>query len=177
MSKQPPDRTRSVRANGIDSAYDSFGDEDHPAILLISGLGTQMIRWTEAFRAALAARGIRVIGYDCRDAGLSRHLDAVPAPDFGRLAATFMSGQRPDVPYTLGDLPADAVPLLESLAIGRAHVVGRSMGDMVAQILASDFPDRVHSPTSIMASTGNPALPPSAPGRHGIDDRPKARPL
>lgn len=74
-----------------------------------------------------------------------------------------MSGQRPNVPYTLGDLAADAVALLESLAIGRAHVVDRSMGDMVAQILASDFPDRVHSLTSIMASTGNPALPQARP--------------
>lgn len=163
MTAPRPAQTRTIRANHLDLAYDSFGNEDDPAMLLISGLGTQMIRWTEGLCTALASRGYRVIRYDNRDAGLSSHLKDVPAPDFGALVAALMAGQRPDVPYTLGDLAADAVALLDALSIERAHVVGRSMGGMIAQTIASDVPERVLSLTSIMSGTGNPALPQAHP--------------
>ena len=148
-----------VKANGIDLAYDSFGKEDDIAILLIAGLGTQMIRWTVPFCEALAARGYRVIRFDNRDSGCSTHFNQCPPPDFGALAAALMAGRRPDVPYTLHDMASDAIGLLDGLAIERAHVVGRSMGGMIAQIMASEHPQRVLSLTSIMSSTGNPALP------------------
>jgi pimeloyl-ACP methyl ester carboxylesterase len=151
-----------AKANGIDLAYDSFGDEANETILLIAGLGTQMIRWTVPFCEALAARGYRVIRFDNRDSGCSTHFHHCPQPDFGALAAALMAGQQPDVPYTLYDMAADAIGLLDALAIDRAHVVGRSMGGMIAQIMASEHPGRVLSLTSIMSSTGNPILPQAA---------------
>ncbi len=176
MSTHRPETTRTTRANGIELAYDCFGAEDHDPILLVSGLGTHMIRWTDRFCAALAARGYRVIRYDNRDAGLSTHLDAAPVPDFGALVAALMAGERPEVPYTLGDLTADAVALLDALSIDRAHVVGRSMGGMIAQTLASGYPQRVLSLTSIMSSTGNPALPQADPGVMALMTGPKPDP-
>lgn len=152
-----------TRVNGIDLAWDGFGDVADETILLMSGLGTQMIRWTQGFCAALAARGYRVIRFDNRDAGLSTHLSAATPPDFGALAADLMAGRQPDVPYRLDDMAADAIALLDALGIARAHVVGRSMGGMIAQIMASEHPERVLSLTSIMSSTGNPALPQATP--------------
>jgi pimeloyl-ACP methyl ester carboxylesterase len=152
-----------VKANGIDLAYESFGDGADEAILLIAGLGTQMIRWTVPFCEVLAARGYRVIRFDNRDTGRSTHFHQCPLPDFGALAAALMAGQRPEVSYTLHDMAADAIGLLDALAIARAHAVGRSMGGMIAQIMASEHPGQVLSLTSIMSSTGNPMLPQAAP--------------
>ena len=145
-----------VRANGIDLACDSFGDASAPAILLIAGLGTQMTRWTEKFCMALAAQGFRVIRFDNRDCGLSTHFSHAPAPDFQAM----MAGTMPVAAYTLDDMAADALGLLDAMGIERAHFVGRSMGGMIAQIMASSSPLRVLSLTSIMASSGNPGLPP-----------------
>jgi len=150
--------TSSVRANGLTIAFESFGAVDAEPFLLISGLGVQMTRWSTAFCDALASQGFRVIRYDNRDVGLSTHLDTALIPDFGVLAAALGRGERPDLPYTLSDMAEDAVGLLNTLQIKRAHVVGRSMGGMIAQIMASEHPDRVMSLTSIMSSTGNPGL-------------------
>ncbi|QHW34865.1 alpha/beta hydrolase [Paenibacillus rhizovicinus] len=152
-----------LNVNGIDLAYDSFGNENDEAIILIAGLGTQMIRWTDPFCRLLAARGFRVIRFDNRDAGCSAHFDHYQALDFGALAAALMSGQRPDVPYTLDDMASDAIGLLDALSIDRAHFVGRSMGGMIAQLASSTYPERVRSLTSIMSSSGNPALPQTSP--------------
>jgi pimeloyl-ACP methyl ester carboxylesterase len=151
-----------LKVNRINLAYDSFGDEVAGVILLIAGLGTQMIRWTVPFCQNLAALGYRVIRFDNRDVGCSTHFTQHAVPDFGSLASMLMAGQRPDVPYTLDDMANDAVGLLDALSIDRAHVVGRSMGGMIAQILASEHPERVLSLTSIMSSTGNPILPAAA---------------
>jgi len=107
----------------------------------------------------LASRGYRVIRFDNRDAGLSTHLTDCPVPDFAALAAALARRQRPDVPYTLHDMAADTVGLLDALSIARAHLVGRSMGGMIAQLVASDHAPRVMSLTALMSSTGNPALP------------------
>lgn len=148
----------SVRANGLTVAFDSFGAIDAEPFLLISGLGVQMIRWSSPFCDALASQGYRVIRYDNRDAGLSTHLDTAPVPELSLLVAALRRGERPGLPYTLGDMAEDAVGLLDALQIERAHVVGRSMGGMIAQLMASDHPDRVSSLTSIMSSTGNPSL-------------------
>jgi len=152
-----------LKANGVELAYDSFGEKTGEAIFLIAGLGTQMIRWTRPFCKELAARGYRVIRFDNRDAGCSTHFKQHGAPDFGSLVAMLMAGQRPDVPYTLDDMAADTIGLLDALPIDRAHVVGRSMGGMIAQIVASEHPERVLSLTSIMSSTGNPNLPQAPP--------------
>jgi len=152
-----------LQANNINIAYDSFGNENDEAILLISGLGAQMIRWTTPFCESLATKGFRVVRFDNRDAGLSTHFTDSPVPDFSALANAVAAGRRPDVPYTLDDMAADAIGLLDALSIDRAHVVGRSMGGMIAQLMASDYPQRVLSLTSIMSSTGNPNLPSAAP--------------
>lgn len=121
-----------LEANGIALSYDSFGDNDAETILLIAGLGTQMIRWTVPFCENLTARGYRVIRFDNRVAGCSTHFTGHPAPDFGTLAAALAAGKKPDVPDTLHDMAADAIGLLDALAIDRAHFVGRSMGGMIA---------------------------------------------
>ena len=151
-----------LAANGIEIAWDSFGKTADEAVLLIAGLGTQMIRWSTPFCEALAGRGYRVIRFDNRDAGRSTHLSASAPPDFAALASALAAGRRPDVPYTLHDMAADAIGLLDALGIARAHVVGRSMGGMIAQVLASEHAGRVLSLTSIMSSTGNPDLPQAA---------------
>jgi pimeloyl-ACP methyl ester carboxylesterase len=171
-----PHRASIAKANGIELAFDSFGDQSNEAILLISGLGTQMIRWTEPFCESLAARSYHVIRFDNRDAGLSTHLDKVPAPEIGALAAALMSGKKPEVPYSLHDMATDAVALLDALSIRWAHVVGRSMGGMIAQVMACEFPERVLSLTSIMSGTGNPALPQAAPEVMALMSTPKPNP-
>jgi len=152
-----------LKANAVDLAYESFGDGNADTILLLAGLGTQMIRWTVPFCEGLVAKGYRVIRFDNRDAGRSTHFAHHPAPDFEVLAATLMAGKRPDVLYTLYDMARDATGLLDALSIDRAHFVGRSMGGMIAQVAASEHPQRVLSLTSIMSGTGNPNLPSAKP--------------
>lgn len=156
----------------IHIAHDIAGAPDAEPLLLISGLGVQMIRWTDDFCMALAGHGFRVIRFDNRDAGLSTHLAGAPVPDM----AALMRGQVDQVPYTLHDMADDALGLLDRLGIGRAHVAGRSMGGMIAQILAARYPDRVASLTAIMSSTGNPALPPPAPQAMAALTRPAPDP-
>lgn len=143
----------------VDLAFDSFGNEHNETILLISGAGTQRIRWTDSFCESLAAQGFRVIRFDNRDAGNSTHLVHSPAPTIADLRAAFMAGRQPEVPYSLLDMANDAVALLDNLSIERAHIVGRSMGGVIAQIIAAEHPQRVLSLTSIMSSSGNSELP------------------
>lgn len=148
-----------AKANGIEIEYDCFGNADAEPVLLISGLGTQMICWSETFCQMLANQGYRVIRFDNRDAGLSTHFDHALTPDFAGIASVVSRGETPNVPYTLFDMANDAVGLLDSLMVKRAHVVGRSMGGMIAQLLASEHAERVLSLVSIMSSTGNRDLP------------------
>ncbi|MBG9783310.1 alpha/beta fold hydrolase [Shouchella lehensis] len=166
-----------LKLNTIELAYDSFGNENDEAIILISGLGVQMIRWTDSFCQMLTERGFRVIRFDNRDVGCSTHFSHYPALDFTTLATSLMSGERPDIPYTLNDMAKDAIGLLDGLAIDRAHFVGRSMGGMIAQIVASEYPERVLSLTSIMSSTGNPALPQTSPEIMAMMTKPAPNPF
>jgi len=149
----------NLDTNGIRLEYESFGREDAPAILLIMGLGGQMTRWNIEICDLLVGRGYRVIRFDNRDSGLSTHFDAAPMPDLRAL----QQGQAVAVPYTLDDMAADSIGLLAGLGIARAHLAGASMGGAIAQIAAARFPERVLSLTSIMSSSGNPALPPPTP--------------
>ncbi|CAI0834622.1 3-oxoadipate enol-lactonase 2 [Serratia quinivorans] len=153
----------TFNVNGINLSCDSFGDSQAEPLILIAGLGTQMIRWPVMFCERLVAKGYRVIRFDNRDAGCSSHFTHFPTPDFNALAAALSTGQRPNVAYTLFDMAADVIGLLDALEIPRAHLVGRSMGGMIAQIAASEYPERVLSLTSIMSSTGNPSLPSASP--------------
>lgn len=166
-----------IKVNGIDLAYESYGNESDETILLIAGLGTQMLRWTVPFCEMLAARGFRVIRFDNRDTGLSTHFNYYATLDFEALAKTLMSGQRPDIPYTLNDMSDDTIGLLDALGIKKVHVVGRSMGGMIAQLVASRYPERVLSLTSIMSTTGNPELPPTSPDVMALMTRPAPNPM
>ena len=152
-----------VCANGISIEYDSFGEEDSEPILLIAGLGVQMIGWTEPFCNILASKGFQVIRFDNRDVGLSTHFPEAPVPTYASVADALSRGDRPEIPYTLHDMASDVVGLLDALDIEQAHIVGRSMGGMIGQIVASKYPGRTLSLTSIMSSSGNPALPRSTP--------------
>jgi pimeloyl-ACP methyl ester carboxylesterase len=149
----------SVKANGIDLVYDTFGEATAPPMLLVHGLGVQMIGWDEEFCAALADLGHWVIRFDNRDIGLSTKFDKAGIPDI----LAMMQGAPIQPPYTLRDMAADAAGLLDALDIKSAHVVGVSMGGMIAQEMAIGYPDRVRTLTSIMSSTGDPKLPPPRP--------------
>lgn len=149
----------AIRANGIQLEYESFGREADPAILLIMGLGGHLTRWNLELCELLVARGYRVIRFDNRDCGLSTHFSDAPVPDLRAL----QNGQPVSLPYTLDDLVADSVGLLDALGIQQAHVAGASMGGAIAQLAAANYPERVLSLTSIMSSSGNPALPAPTP--------------
>lgn len=151
----------STIANGITLEYDERGEG--PPMLLIMGLGAQMTRWPEAFCDLLAARGFRVIRFDNRDVGLSQKMEAAGVPDMPAIFQALAAGQKPSAAYTLDDMAADAVGLLDTLKIDRAHVVGASMGGMIGQLVAADYPDRVISFASIMSTTGGRDLPPAKP--------------
>lgn len=166
-----------VKANGIEIEYDCFGNNEAEVVLLISGLGTQMIRWSETFCQILAGQGYRVIRFDNRDAGLSTHFDSTSVPDLAAIADAISRGQTPSVPYTLFDMANDAAGLLDSLMIKQAHVVGRSMGGMIAQLLASEHAERVLSLVSMMSSTGNRDLPQASPAVMAAMTLPAPHPL
>jgi len=148
-----------IDARGIDLEFDSFGEESAPVILLIMGLGTQMIAWPIDFCEALASRGFRVIRYDNRDVGLSTKFEGVKPPSFLSMRLRSMIGLKVRAPYTLDDMAGDAIALLDGLGIEKAHIVGASMGGMIAQIVAADYPERSLSLTSIMSTTGRKGLP------------------
>jgi pimeloyl-ACP methyl ester carboxylesterase len=135
-------------------------DEGEP-LLLIMGLGMQLTRWPAPLYEKLVARGFRVIRFDNRDVGLSQKFTG--APSIESVVMARMQGQSPDIPYTLDDMAADAVGVLDHLGIERAHVTGASMGGMIGQLVAADYPERVRSFTAVFTTTGNPALPPSKP--------------
>ncbi|MFE6038662.1 alpha/beta fold hydrolase [Streptomyces sp. NPDC056452] len=146
-------------APGVSIQHETFGDPADPAVLLVMGFSAQMIAWHEDFCRALAARGRYVIRYDNRDCGLSTKFDEHPV-DTGRLISTVSSGDIASalamVPYTLTDMADDGLGLLTALGIERAHVVGSSMGGMIAQTMAVNQPARVLTLTSMMSSTGEP---------------------
>jgi pimeloyl-ACP methyl ester carboxylesterase len=140
-----------ANANGIELEYEVFGEGE--PLLLIMGLGAQMILWADGFVDALVRRGFRVIRFDNRDSGLSTRT-ATRVGDPRRLMARRFLGLRVPAPYTLRDMAADSVGLLDHLGVARAHVVGASMGGMIAQTMAIESPARVASLVSIMSSTG-----------------------
>lgn len=141
-------RIRYAPVGDVELAYETFGDPSRPAILLVMGLGTQMIAWPDDMCELFADAGHHVIRFDNRDVGLSTHLD-LPAPSRRDLVL------RRDPPYTVSDMAADAVGLLDHLGVDRAHVVGASMGGFISQTLALAHPDRVLSLTLVMTSTGS----------------------
>lgn len=152
-----------VPVNGLEIEYESFGGESDPAVLLVMGLGGQMILWDEELCDAIAARGFRVIRFDNRDVGLSTKLDDHGVPNVASVFAAAASGQPIDAPYTLREMADDAAALLDALGIERAHAVGASMGGMIVQTMALRHPRRLASLTSIMSTTGEPGVPGPTP--------------
>jgi pimeloyl-ACP methyl ester carboxylesterase len=152
-----------VRANGIDIEYESFGREGDPLVLLIMGFAAQLIFWPESLCKGLAAEGFRVVRFDNRDIGKSTHLTDCAPPDLAKLWEEVSSGGQPRVPYSLSDMADDAVGLLDALGAARAHIVGASMGGMIAQLVAINHSDRTKSLTSIMSTTGRRDLPAGDP--------------
>ena len=154
---------RSVRANGIDLTFDTFGDPARPAVLLIMGLGVQMIGWDVDFCTQLAARGHFVVRFDNRDVGLSTWFTQLGVPDLGQVFQAAQQRQPVNAPYLLTDMALDAIGLLDALHIAAAHVVGVSMGGAIAQTMAIHHPSRLRTLTSIMATSGGADLPPPTP--------------
>lgn len=148
-------------SNGLELCFDSFGDPAAPPLLLVSGLGAQLIAWDDEFCRQLASAGLYVVRYDNRDVGLSTHFTAAGVPDLMGIVAGQNGGGGPALPYTLDEMAADAVGLLDALELPDAHLLGLSMGGMIAQLVALDHPRRVRSLISVMSTTGERDLPPA----------------
>ena len=149
--------------NGIEIEFDTIGDPQDEPLLLVMGFTAQLIAWDEKLCQLLADKGFFVIRYDNRDCGLSSHLDGV-AVDMAELFNARSSGAAvPPVPYTLSDMAADGMAVLDALGIDRAHVVGASMGGMIVQTMAIEHPQRLRTMTSIMSTTGEPDYGQAAP--------------
>jgi pimeloyl-ACP methyl ester carboxylesterase len=146
----------TIRSNGIELDYSVQGEPAAVPVLLIMGLGMPAAMWPDEFVQALVAQGLRVITFDNRDSGGSTRFDNIAVPNVMLAIARALVRRKVRSPYDLDDMAADSIGLLDALGIDRAHVVGVSMGGMIAQVLAARHPQRVLSLTSIMSSTGNP---------------------
>jgi pimeloyl-ACP methyl ester carboxylesterase len=152
-----------AQANGIELEYDTRGDPAAPPLLLVMGLGAQMTAWDDELCDELAAGGFFVIRFDNRDAGLSTKIESADGFDVVAAIGAALSGGSTEAPYLLRDMADDAFGLLDHLGIERAHVVGASMGGMIAQTMAITRPERVATLTSIMSTTGDPAVGTATP--------------
>lgn len=153
----------TANANGLLIEYEAFGEPSSPPVLLIAGLGSQMITWQAEFCQKIANKGFYVIRFDNRDTGWSSKFEEVGIPDIMEMVDMILRGDSPNTPYTLVDMANDAAGLLDVLNIKQAHICGRSMGGMIAQEFALNHNDRTLSLTSIYSTTGNPDLPQATP--------------
>ncbi|NHI91643.1 MAG: alpha/beta hydrolase [Candidatus Lokiarchaeota archaeon] len=152
-----------AKINNIEIEYETIGDPTSKPLLLIAGLGSQLLAWPDEMCKNLANRGFFVIRFDNRDIGLSTKLKNTGMPNFMEISAAHACGEKPEVPYTLEDMADDAIGVLDTLNIDKAHICGASMGGMIAQVIAYRHPTRVSTLTIIMSTTGNPTLPPGKP--------------
>lgn len=152
-----------VVSNGIHLEYERLGAADGEPLLLIHGVGAQLVRWSPSLCDGFVAAGFQAIRFDSRDVGLSTHMDATPVPDVAAALAARRRGETPSLPYTLSDMAADVAGLLDALGIASAHIVGVSLGGMIAQVLAIEHRAQVRSLAIVMSTSGNPDLPPSDP--------------
>ena len=149
----------NIQANGLSLHYELRGNENDPVILMIMGLGVQMILWPDALIDQLVSSGFRVVRFDNRDIGLSSHLDHLGVPSIPVETVKFMMRLPIKAPYRVEDMANDTAALIDALGLKRPHVVGASMGGMIAQILAARYPEKLASLTSIMSTTGRRSLP------------------
>lgn len=133
--------------------YETFGDPNDPTLVLVNGLGSQCINYRTEWCERFVAKGFHVVRMDNRDVGLSTHFTEI-SPDYAGVVASVAKGEPADVPYTLSDMAADVIAVLDALGVDRAHVMGLSMGGMIAQTLAIEHPERLRSLTSVMSNTG-----------------------
>ena len=152
-----------AKANNIEIEYDTFGDPSAKPLLLVMGLGSQMISWDEELCEMFVDKGFYVIRFDNRDIGLSTKFEEAGDPDIMKEFMALQKGKTISPPYTMDDMVNDAVGLLDALNIEKAHICGASMGGMIVQLIALNHPNRVLSLTSIMSTTGNPDLPQARP--------------
>ncbi len=164
-----------AQVNGIELEYETFGDRGARPLLLIMGLGAQLLLWEEEFCAELVGRGHYVIRYDNRDVGLSTKLEHAGEPNVLEVMQAAAAGRPVEVAYTLDEMADDAAGLLDVLGLDTAHVAGASMGGMIAQTLVLRHADRVRSLTSIMSTTGNPDLSLPQPDALGALMRPRVK--
>jgi len=154
----------NVNTNGIQIEYDTFGDSASPPIVLIMGLGGQLILWDESFCQKLSEKNLFVIRFDNRDVGLSTLFEDMGTPDIMQTALARAKGETIKPYYTFDDMADDIIGLLDALRIKKAHICGESMGASIAFNVGYRYPSRVISLISIVGSTGNPELPQSKPG-------------
>ena len=154
---------RKASSNGIEICYDTFGDRKGRPLILIMGLATQMIAWPDPFCRMLAEAGHYVVRFDNRDVGQSSRIEHLYVPDVEGLLAETAAGRQVWVPYTLLDMANDTIGLMDALGIEKAHACGLSMGGMIAQVMAIEYPERLMSLISVMSSTGEPDLPHPTP--------------
>ena len=166
----------SIQADKVSLQYESFGNPADPPIVLVMGLGMQLIVWPERFCEMLAAKSFYVIRFDNRDVGLSSHLDYLGSPNIALATLKYLLHLPLKAAYLIDDMARDTAGLLDALRVPRAHVVGASMGGMIAQNLAANAPAKVASLTSIMSTTGKRSLPqPTSKARRALL-RPPAKP-
>lgn len=154
---------KTIRIKDIDLCYEIFGEENSQNLVLISGLGSQMIRWDKEFCDLLVKRGFKVIRFDNRDSGSSVFNTEKEIPSGKGIEETFATLSKEGIPYSLMDMANDIIGLLDYLKIEKAHIAGRSMGGIIAQLLGSYYPERVLSLTIIMSTSMNPSLPKTNP--------------
>ncbi|MDQ6628058.1 MAG: alpha/beta fold hydrolase, partial [Pseudomonadota bacterium] len=163
-----------IAANGIALEVEEHGSPQGEPLLLIMGLGMQLLAWQDDFVASLVKAGFRGIRFDNRDIGLSQSFDAAGMPNLALDSMRYALGLRVKSLYTLADMALDCVGLLDALGIGKAHICGASMGGMIAQRLADRHPERVKSLTLMMSTSGSRRLPgPSLKVRSAMISRPK----
>lgn len=152
-----------AKANGIEIEYETAGDKQNPALLLVMGLGAQLTIWPDKLFHGLAAKGFYVIRFDNRDVGLSTDFGKWGPANIPAALQAAMNGEKVNAPYLVGDMAADAVGLLDALGIEKAHMVGASMGGMIVQVIAARYPGRTRSMVSIYSSSGRRGLPQGKP--------------
>ncbi len=156
-----------ANVNGVEIAYETHGNKADPALLMVMGLGSQLVHWPDELVDGLVGRGYFVIRTDNRDVGLSQKFTDKGVPDLAQLMMDMAAGKNPEGPYSVSDMAADNVGVLDELGIAQAHIMGVSMGGMIVQHIAAEYPDRVKSHVPIMTTTGAPGLTPATPEAMG----------
>lgn len=152
-----------TKANGIDIEVETHGSVGNPVLLLVRGLGSQLIHWPTSLIDGFLDKGFRVVTFDNRDAGLTQKFTEAGVPDIAALEQKAAASEPLDTPYTMSDMAADSIAVLDACNVDKAHVMGVSMGGVIVQHMAMDHADRLHSATIVMSTSGAPGLPEAEP--------------